>query len=204
MEAPLENFDVLGIPSIEDTWFPVSSSEAGLNTNPTSNPLCTMVWIKNKCLLNHWDQTQTDKYTLWILNNDYVLNNNNKSSRKKFGDFKILFSSRGSCCDILSRKEKAGETESEGGQGGMRHTTGQLYAQLCVQWIMHLDFLPLQRKISSNLDLRVHILQKCIPSRALDSWESASNFNISVCLIAIVHLLSSASLRLSKISILLL
>ena len=51
----------------------------------------------------------------------------------------------------------------------MRHTTGQLYAQLCVQWIMHLDFLPLQRKISSNLDLRVHILQKCIPSRALDS-----------------------------------
>lgn len=50
----------------------------------------------------------------------------------------------------------------------MRHTTGQVYAQLCVQWIMHLDFLPLPRKIL-NLDLRVHILQKCIPNRALDS-----------------------------------
>ena len=24
----------------------------------------------------------------------------------------------------------------------MRHTTGQVYAQLCVQWIVHLDFLP--------------------------------------------------------------
>lgn len=59
--------------------------------NPTSNPLCTMVWIRNKGLLNHWDQTQTDKYTLWILNSDYVLNNN-KSPRKKSGDFKILFS----------------------------------------------------------------------------------------------------------------
>ena len=202
MEVPLKNFDVLGIPSTEDAWFPVSSREAGLNTNPTSNPLCTMVWIRNKCLLNHWDQTQTDKYTLWILNSDYVLNNN-KSPRKKSGDFKILFSSRGSCCDILSWEEKAGETESEGGQGGMRHTTGQVYAQLCVQWIMHLDFLPLPRKIL-NLDLRVHILQKCIPNRALDSWESASYFNISVCLIAIVHLLSSASLRLSKTSTLVL
>lgn len=202
MEAPLKNFDVLGIPSTEDAWFPVSSREAGLDTNPTSNPLCTMVWIRNKGLLNHWDQTQTDKYTLWILNSDYVLNNN-KSPRKKSGDFKILFSRRGFCCDILSWEEKAGETESEGGQGGMRHTTGQVYAQLCVQWIMHLDFLPFPRKIL-NLDLRVHILQKCIPNRALDSWESASYFNISVCLIAIVHLLSSTSLRLSKTSTLLL
>ena len=165
-----------------------------------------MVWIRNKCLLNHWDQTQTDKYNLWILNNDYVLNNTNnkKSPRKKFGDFKILFSSRESCCDILSREEKDGETESEKRTGwNETHHRAILCAVVCAV-DYSLIFLPLLRKSSSNLDLSVHILQKCILNRALDSWESASYFNISVCLIAIVHLLSSGSLRLSKTSILLL
>lgn len=62
--------------------------------------------------------------------------------------------------DILSLEEKGSETGSEGGPGGVRHTKGQFYPQLCVQRSIHLDFLPLPRKICSNPDLRMYVLQK--------------------------------------------
>ena len=125
-------------------------------------------------LLNHWDRGLADKYTLWIPNNDYVLNQ--KSQRKKFGDFKILFSSRGSSWRYpITRGKRKWSRKWRRARWGEAHQRAILPSVVCAVNYSSSFSAFAKKDLLKSWPKDVY-LTKVTPNRTLDSWESSSYF----------------------------